>query len=132
MAKAGDQFTVELGDTHVSWGTHRYTNSRDTVYGEVFIKIPKQYAIAYSLFNGNNKATGLGFNEFNCKTADGLFEWVVKTSGCSKAGDIYAKNLHGSGNLRALGEWLYVINAQVGDHVEVTFTSSTDVVLRHY
>ena len=53
MAKAVDQFIVELKETHLRWGTYRYTNSRDIISGEGYISIPSQYAKLYQLYNSN-------------------------------------------------------------------------------
>lgn len=132
MAVAGDSYTIILNQAHLEWGTHRYTGSRGLVYGEGYIPIHSDIAHSFNLYNSNFQNTGLGYNEFNCISADGFFEGVLKSSGCSHKGDIYAKNLHGSGNLRALGNWFAYCNAQVGDHVEITWTSPTDIVIRHY
>lgn len=58
MAKVGDRFIVELKETHLGWGTHRYTNSCDIIPGESYIPIPSQYVKLYQLYNGN-KTNGL-------------------------------------------------------------------------
>ena len=128
MACQGDSFRITLSFTHLGWGSYRFTNSRGIEYGEGYIPIPASCARSYNLFNSNNCNTGLGYNEFRCTSTDGFFSGIVKTSGCSNAGNIYAKNLHGSGNLKALGCWFAHMNATVGDEVIVTWTSSTDLV----
>ena len=115
MAKAGDSFRIVLGETHLGWGDYRNTNSRHIIYGEGYIPIPAVYAKQYTLYNSNFTTTGLGYNEFNASSSDGFFNGLLKSSGCSNAGDIYAKNLHGSGNLKALGSWFSQINAVPGD-----------------
>ncbi len=132
MAASGDTYTITLNKAHLEWGTHRHTNSRGQIYGEGYIPIPAQYARSYSIHNSNHNQTGLGFNEFNCTSTDGYFNDTVKAAGCSSKGSIYAKNLEGSGNLQAFGKWFSQINAKVGDSIEVTWTSSTDIKIRHY
>jgi hypothetical protein len=135
MASAGNSYVVELGQTHLGWGHHRYTNSRDIIYRETYIPIPYSDAQSFNIYNSNfnpNRGDVLGVNVFNCTSADGFFTGVLKSSGCKRAGDIYAKNLHGNDNLKALDPWFTYCHAQVGDHVEVTWTSPTDIVIRHY
>ncbi len=53
MAKAGDSFIVELSQSHVAWGTYRFTNSREPISGEGYIPIPLRDARRLDLFNGN-------------------------------------------------------------------------------
>ncbi|NFG28491.1 hypothetical protein FC777_15545 [Clostridium botulinum] len=132
MAVAGNSYTLTLNQAHLQWGTHRYTGSRGLIYGEGYLPIPAHVARSFNLYNSNFQSTGLGFNEFNCISADGSFSGVLKSAGCSTKGDIHAKNFQGSGNLKALGNWFANINAQVGDHVEVTWTSPTDIIIRHF
>ncbi len=40
MANAGDGFEVVLSQSHVAWGTYRFTNSREPINGEGYIPIP--------------------------------------------------------------------------------------------
>lgn len=40
MANAGDGFEVVLSQSHVAWGTCRFTNSREPINGEGYIPIP--------------------------------------------------------------------------------------------
>ena len=37
MPKAGDRFIVEIKPSHLGWGTHRYTDTRDPIYGEGYM-----------------------------------------------------------------------------------------------
>ena len=131
MAQKGNSYTIQLKQTHLNWGVLRYTSSRGIVYGEGYIPIPAVYARQYNLYNSNYRTTGLGYNQFNASSSDDLFNGRLKTSGCKEAGDIYAKNLHGSGNLKALGSWFSQINAAAGDFIEVRWTSPTDIMLTH-
>lgn len=131
MARAGDSFIVTLDNTHLGWGTHRYTGSRNIIYGEGYIKIPANEARRIGMYNSNNTQIGLGFNEFRFTTSDGFLAGILKSTGCSRAGDYYAKNLHVSGDLKGLGLWFAHLNANPGDRVEVRFTSPLDIVLTH-
>lgn len=131
MACSGDKYIVKLSETHLMWGTYRYTSSRDRIYGEGYIKIPLGEAKRIGMYNSNNSKTGLGYNEFRFKTSDGFLEGILKSSGCSQAGNCYAKNLHVSGNLKGLGKWFAHVNAIPGDLVEVKFLSPIDILLTH-
>ena len=131
MAKAGDAYIVTLKKSHLEWGIHRYTSTRNPRYGEGYIPIYAKYAREYEVVNSNgtDRQNVLGKNIFNCTSSDGYFEGVVKAQGCRKAGDPYAKQFSGNKNLRALGEWFAMVNAEVGDTVEVRWTSETDIVI---
>lgn len=129
MANRGDSYIVTLSQTHLQWGSYRHTSSRGIIYGEGYLPIPSYNAHQFNIYNSNNTNTGLGLNEFNCASSDGLFNGILKSSGCSKKGDIYAKNLHGYGDLKALGHWFEQINAQPGDHIEVRWTSPYDIII---
>lgn len=134
MPKAGDSFVITLGETHLGWGSHRYTGSRRIIYGESYIPIPHKIAQSLGIFNANynpNKCDTLGINTFNCTSQDGIFTGILKASGCIRKNDIYAKNLHGQGNLKALAPWYASWNAQIGDKIEVKWTSTTDIVITH-
>lgn len=131
MACAGDSYIVLLKETHLMWGTYRNTYSRDRIYGEGYIKIPAIEAKRIGMYNSNNFKVGIGFNEFFFKTSDGFLSGILKSTGCSQAGDIYAKNLHVSGDLKGLGQWFAHVNAIPGDRVEVRFLSPIDIVLTH-
>ena len=137
MANAGDTYTITLNEAHLMWGTHRYTFTRDRIYGEGYIPIPKRYAVAYDIHNSNYLrqnhiyADTFGVNLFSCTSSDGYYDGVLKSAGCSTAGDVYAKQFEGAGDLKALGSWFQYCGAQVGDYVEVTWTSPTDIII-HY
>ena len=113
MAHAGDSFIVELTPSQLGWGTERYTASREVRYGE-------GYLIGHDI---------LGQNIFHCITSDGSLNCELKSQGCVSAGDKYAKQFAGNGNLRALGDWYSKIGAKVGDRIEVSFSSPNDIVL---
>lgn len=131
MASAGNTYTITLCKSHLEWGTYRYTDSRDQIYGEGYIPIPSAYAYSFELLNSNG--TGyrdvLGKNIFNCRSADGLFEGALRAQGCREAGDKYAKQFSADGNLKALGTWFAQIHAVVGDRIKVSWVSPTDIVI---
>lgn len=131
MANAGDTYTVELKASHLGWGTHRYTDTRPQIKGERYLPIPRNAAKNFNIFNSN--ATGgrdiLGQNIFNCSSNDGVFVAVLKAQGCSKKGDVFAKQFSVNNNLRALKAWYDHIDAEIGTFVRVTWTSPTDIVL---
>lgn len=130
MAVAGNTYTIVLRTAHLQWGELRYTGSRDIIYGEGYIPIPANIARLFNLYNSNAPRTGLGYNIFNCTSADGFFAGQLKSGGCATAGSIYAKQFHGCGNLKALGNWFAHCGAIEGDRIEVTWTSATDIVIR--
>lgn len=131
MAKRGDSYVVTLKRAHLEWGTHRYTHTRDRIYGEGYLPIPASRARAFEIYNSNSIGgrDELGVNIFNCQSADGFLNCILKAQGCSTAGSIYAKQFSVADDLRALGDWYEYIGAVVGDRVRVTWISDTDIVL---
>lgn len=130
MAKSGDQFIVTLGKTHLGWGTHRYKESRTIIREEGYLPIPASVAKKIGLYNSNHSETGLGFNEFEFSTSDKFItNKKLKSSGASKGGDIYAKNFHGSGELKLLGSWFNHIGATEDDKIKIEFISPTELIL---
>ena len=57
MPKTNDQYTVSLKPSHLDWGRHRYTHTRNRIAGEGYVPIPKRCA------------TGYGINIGTCYTA---------------------------------------------------------------
>ena len=53
MANRGDKYVVVLEKAHLEWGAHRYTGSRDLIYGEGYIKIPASVAYELNILNLN-------------------------------------------------------------------------------
>ena len=131
MAKTNDSFNVILTPSQLGWGTERYTASRDIRYGEGYLSIPRTYAVQFSLYNSNhtNGYDILGQNIFHCVSSDGLLNCELKSQGCVSAGDKYAKQFAGNGNLRALGNLYSKIGAKVGDRIRVYFSSPKDIEL---
>lgn len=134
MPNAGDCFQVQLSNTHISWGTHRYTDSRDSIQCEVYLPIPAKYARSYDIYNSNHDdATALGINLYKFKAfsdKEEVISGVLKSQGCVTKGDVHAKNLSGHGNLKLLSPWIHAAGITVGDTVEVLFTSPTSIELR--
>ena len=131
MANTGDYYIFTLREAHLKWGTHRYTRTRDRIYGEGYLLIPIKYARKYNIFNSNATSGSdvLGQNIFNCVSKDGLFNAQLKAQGCNHAGDVYAKQFSANDDLKALGTWFSSISAQVGDKIRVSWTSPTDIVI---
>lgn len=130
MAIARNNYTKQLKPSHLGWGNHRYTNTRNIIYGEGYIPLPKPYAKTFSIFNSNNSTTGLGYNLFRASSVDGFLNNVpLLAQGCSTAGDIYAKQFSVQGDLRMVGAWYASQNATTNNSVKVTWTSPTDILL---
>lgn len=131
MAKAGDYYTITLKKSHLDWGTHRYTGTREEIPGEGYIPIPKSVARQFDIFNSNatNGKDELGKNIFYCTSADGLVHGYLKAQGCSGKGDIYAKQFSFEGDLKELGFWFTDIGAVEGTVVKVSWSSSTEIQL---
>ena len=127
MPKAGDSYRVKLLDAHFKWGVHRNTNTRDRISGEGYIKIPKEYARKFDIFNSNHANAN---NLYTCSSSDGFLNKVtLKACGSSSAGDEYAKQFEGNGDLKLLGTWFHHIAAKVGDEIEVVWSSSTALII---
>lgn len=129
MAIAGQSFVVEIKPAHIGWGTYRYTNTRDPIYGEGYIKIPREYAHEFGIFNDNHPHAN---PRYYCHALNGSFNGVLLAQGCNTAGDPYAKQFAEEGNLKGIGDWYRSVNAQVGGHVEVVFTSSNSLTIRYF
>ncbi len=50
MANAGNSFVITIKQTHISWGTFRYTHTREPIYGETYIPIPIYYAEEFNIY----------------------------------------------------------------------------------
>jgi uncharacterized membrane protein YeaQ/YmgE (transglycosylase-associated protein family) len=128
MPNTGDHFITILKQAHLEWGSHRHTDSRGTVYGEGYLHIP--VAQARRLNITNNNAPGAN-NIYSCNSADGYLVNVILTAtGGVIGGTIYAKNFHGKGNLKLLGDWFHHIGAMIGDQIEISWVSPTEISLR--
>ena len=112
MARAGDHYTVELKASHLDWGGYRHSQTRNTIKGEGYVPIPKSAAVKYNILIGST---------YTAVFEDGFPTFRVRAAGNSKAGDIYAKQFQGDGDLKAFGNWFIDMNAKIGDYVIVTF-----------
>ena len=131
MANTGDNYIVELKDAHLGWGTYRHTNSRPPIQGECYLPIPRSEAVRLNLFNTNG-TRGMdipGKNIFYCTSDDGFLHAVFKAQGSSQEGDPYAKQFSVNNDLRALNTWYEHVGAKVGDKVQVTWISPTELVI---
>ena len=127
MPTAGNVFIVSLKKTHLGWGTHRRTASRPKIKNEGYIPIPAKYARAFNITNKHNKNQS---NIYVFNTNDGfLTNKELKASGNSKKGNIYAKNLHGNGDLKLLGTWYKHLQLKIGDKIKVEFVRPTEILL---
>lgn len=129
MPRAGDTFTVTLKPSHLGWGTYRYTNTRDPIYGEGYIKIPRQYAERFDIFNDNHPTAN---PRYRCVAVNGDYSGILLAQGCSYAGDVYAKQFAEEGNLKGIGNWYRSVGAQVGGEVRVTFTSPNSLEIEYF
>ena len=58
-----------------------------------------------------------------------IYKGVLKAQGSSTAGDIYAKQFSGSGDLQAVGNWYKAVNAKAGDIVRVKWVRPDEIVI---
>ena len=119
MPTTGNHYTVTLKEAHIDWGRHRYTNTRDRIPEEGYVKIPIEFARMYGIHNGDL---------YTATFTDDYPSFTARAAGTSTHGDIYAKQFQGDGDLKAFGRWYAHCNAEVGDTVKVTFTAP-DVIL---
>lgn len=112
MAQAGDSYVVELKPSHLDWGRYRHTQTRDAIAGEGYVKIPRAKAEEYGIYLGNT---------YIAVFSDGFPSFSIRAAGNSYAGDIYAKQFQGDGDLKAFGRWYASCGAKVGDRVRVKF-----------
>lgn len=130
MAQTGDTYIVKLKQSHLNWGEHRYTQSREPILGEGYIPIPREHAVRYNIFNSNNPQIGFGFNKFYATSNDGFLQNVILLAqGSSEAGDIYAKQFSVEGDLAIIGSWYSFRNATTENSVIVTWKDPTHITL---
>ncbi|PJJ09001.1 hypothetical protein CLU83_2316 [Flavobacterium sp. 1] len=127
MPNTGNYYLATLKKTHLGWGTHRKTNSRPQINNESYLPIPSKYALSFNITNLHFTKQS---NIYKFSTSDNFLKnEELKASGNRKKGDIYAKNLHGYGDLKLLGKWFKHIQAQIGDQIKVEFISPTEILL---
>ena len=126
MPKAGDSFITTLKKPHLEWGEFRHTNSRGIIIGEGYLQIPSNEA--YRLEITNNKSP-LRSAEYDFSTFDGFITNGKLLAAGNQSRSEFAKQFEGSGHLKLLGDWYKVINAQIGDQIEIKFLSPTEILL---
>ena len=127
MPNKADKYITTLKKAHLEWGTHRYKPTRDRIYGEGYLQIPRAIAIDLCIYNSNKENSK---NEYLCSSKDGFLDNItLKASGSMTQGDNYAKQFQGSGNLKALGDWFANIKAKEGDEVEIEWVSPTEILI---
>lgn len=130
MPNTGDTYDVNLEPAHLGWGNHRYTDTRDVIYGEGYVPIPLSFARAHSVFNSNHTPEGLGTNLYLASSADGYLQNVMLLAqGCKEAGDELAKQFSVQGDLKEIGRWYASQRATTANSVRVTWTSPTELIL---
>ncbi|MBD9053474.1 MAG: ATP-binding protein [Holdemanella biformis] len=106
-------YYVRLLESHINFGNNdpkRAKKRKD----EAYLPIPAQYAYAYKIKH----------DEFQCRFNNTGEEVVLKATGTQSKRE-YAKNLHGSGNLKILYDWYKIWDAEPGDYVIVkVFTNN--------
>lgn len=110
------------------WGTHRYTDTREPIYGEGYIQIPQNVAKRLEIFNNNKLGAEV---RYECHSIDGLYSGTLLAQGCSQAGEIYAKQFAEAGNLKGIGRWYEAVAAKENGEVEVVFTSSNSMTIKY-
>ena len=126
MPKTGDSFKTTLLQAHLECGSLRHTNSRGIIYGEGYLQIPSD--IAYDLEITNTKSN-IRSAEYDFSTSDGFISNSKLLASGNQNREEFAKQFHGSGDLKLLGDWYHHINAQIGDQVQIDFISPTEILL---
>ena len=126
MPNTGDSYVTTLKQPHLEWGEYRHTNSRGTIIGEGYLQIPSNEA--YQLEITNNKST-LRSAEYDFSTFDEFITNGKLLATGNQSRVEFAKQFHGSGDLKLLGDWYNHINAQIGDKIEIKFISPTEILL---
>ncbi|MGC6174027.1 hypothetical protein [Lacrimispora sp. 38-1] len=130
MPKAGDTYEVDLEPSHLGWGNHRYTETRDIIYGEGYVPIPLGFARTHSVYNSNHSPEGMGTNLYFASSRDGYLQNVLLLAqGCKEAGDELAKQFSVQGDLKEIGRWYASQRATTANSVRVTWTSPTELQL---
>jgi len=115
MPKAGDSFIVTLKPSHLGWGIYRYTDTRDPIYGEGYIQIPRQYAEKFGIFNYNHPAEN---SRYHFTAVNGQYSGTLLAQGCSRAGDVYAKQFAEEKNLKGIVVGIEVLVRRKGEGLE--------------
>lgn len=128
MPITGDSFITTLQRPHLEWGSYRHTSSRGVIYGEGYLQIPINEARRIGIYNSHALGRPGVTNVYTCSSVDGFLRDIeLKATGCIRAGYIYAKQFHGSGDLKLLGDWFNSVNAVENDMVEIRWLSPTHI-----
>jgi len=120
MPKENDSYTIKLKESHLKgWGIKRNSDTRKKIEKESYIPIPKVKAEEYSILNSNQDEENIIY-KVKFKNTD-IEKIEVLSSGSSKAGDKYAKQFHGKGNLKALTPGYEALGVEIGDEIRITF-----------
>jgi hypothetical protein len=135
MPIAGQSYIVELKRPHLMWGNYHPSRhgipgvGRMEVYGEGYIPIPRKYSETFQILNSNNH---YGISAlYDCISFDRYYCGCLKAQGCSKAGDIYAKQFSEAGNLKAIGDWYDYVGAVIRGYIKVLFTSPNSMTIEY-
>ena len=130
MARTGKSYPVILKETYINWGEFRYTDSRAKRSLEGYLPIPAWFAKENDILNGNGVTCDtIGMNLFYVVDEFENELGIVKTQGCSRAGEIYAKQFAISGDLTGLGKWFVDKNLNVGDEIIVKWITEDTIQL---
>lgn len=106
-------YYVRLLESHIKFGNNDPERAKKRKE-EAYLPIPAQYAYAYNIKH----------DKFLCKFVNTDEEVILKATGTQSKRE-YAKNLHGSGNLKILYDWYQKWDAEPGDYVVVkVFTNN--------
>ncbi|MBO5055223.1 MAG: hypothetical protein J6C64_02570 [Lachnospiraceae bacterium] len=97
MPRAGDTFIVTLEPAHLGGGTYRYTDTRDSIYREGYIKMPRQYAERFGIFNSNHRTAN---SRYRCVAVNGDYSDILLAQGCSSVGGFLCKTVCGRRKLK--------------------------------
>ena len=88
MPNKGDSFTIELKPAHMKWGIYRYTYTRDHIRGKGifrYLGLMQDNIISITVIKSEAET------EYESCSADGIFHGILLAQGCSRKGDVYAK-----------------------------------------
>lgn len=100
-------YYVRLLESHIKFGNNDPKRAKKRKE-EAYLPIPAPYAYAYDIRH----------EEFQCRFINTGEEVILKAAGTQSKRE-YAKNLHGSGNLKILYDWYQKWDAEPGDYVVV-------------
>jgi hypothetical protein len=126
MPRAGDRFITH---TYQKWGQYdpkRISHSRNEIPNETYLVVPADIARQFDIYMSNMAGAN---TEYDAYDQNKRFICTLKAQGNSKGGQIYAKNISGSGNLKALSEWINSYDITDNDRIEIVFLSSTELML---